>query len=325
MKTLPLVSVVTPFYNTEKFLGECIESVLRQSYLNWQYVLVDNCSTDQSGAIAQRYAREHPEKIRVVRTETFLSQVENYNFALAEIDAESKYCKMVQADDWLFPDCIRSMVELAEEHPRVGIVAAYELEGDEVRLDGLPYPSPEVTGREAAGVYFVRGKYLFGTPTSLLFRSDLVRSRKPFFDERYAPFEDGHACFDLLKTCNFGFVHQVLTYTRRDNDSIISRVRPFGLELFLRYSLLAVHGRDFLSPEIFDLRMKEARREYLSFLSGAACARHRESREFWQFHRKGLASIGETLDWQLLWSWIPRTLMERTWAGAWRAWDRITN
>jgi len=49
----PLVSVVTPFYNTQAFLPECIESVLRQSYENWEYLLVDNCSTDGSGEIAQ--------------------------------------------------------------------------------------------------------------------------------------------------------------------------------------------------------------------------------------------------------------------------------
>jgi hypothetical protein len=45
---------------------------------------------------------------------SFLSQVQNYNFALSRISPDSKYCKMVQADDWLFPDCVRSMVEVAE-------------------------------------------------------------------------------------------------------------------------------------------------------------------------------------------------------------------
>jgi hypothetical protein len=53
----------------------------------------------------------------------------------------------LQADAWSFPNCIKSMVGLA--YPSVGLVAAYQLEGDEVRLNGLPYPSPEVSGREA--------------------------------------------------------------------------------------------------------------------------------------------------------------------------------
>lgn len=78
-----------------------------------------------------------------------LSDVQNYNFSLSCITTSSKYCKMVQADDWLLPDCMRNMVEVAEAHPSVGIVCAYECEDDEIRLDGLPYPSTKVPGRPA--------------------------------------------------------------------------------------------------------------------------------------------------------------------------------
>ena len=111
MESSPLVSVVTPFYNTREFLAECIESVLRQTYTNWEYILVDNCSTDGSSDIAEQYAARFPETIRLIHTASFLSQVRNYNFALSHISHDSKYCKMVQADDWIFPDCLRSMVE----------------------------------------------------------------------------------------------------------------------------------------------------------------------------------------------------------------------
>lgn len=319
----PLVSVVTPFYNTDAYLEECIDSVLRQTYSNWEYILVNNCSTDKSAEIASHYARQHPGKICLQQNTVFLSQVQNYNTALRALSPESKYCKVVQADDWLFPDCIQRMVEVAEEHPAVGIVAAYELEGDEVRLDGLPYPSPEVPGQLAGRLYFIRDKYLFGTPTSLLLRSDIVRSRDPFYDERYAPFEDGHACFDLLKTWNFGFVHQVLTYSRRDNESIISKVRPFGLQLFLRFSMLVVHGRDYLSDEEYGRKLKQAEYEYFSFLSKCASAWHRESSDFWEFHRKALASVNRSLDWRLLAKWIPQALAEKAWHRAWGLWNRI--
>ncbi len=318
----PLVSIVTPFYNTEAHLEECISSVFRQTYSNWEYILLNNCSTDKSAETVERCARKHSGKVRLEHNVSFLSQVQNYNAALRLISPHSKYCKVVQADDWLFPDCIRSMIKIAEAHPRVGIVAAYELEGDEVRLDGLPYPSPEVSGREASRLYFLRGKYLFGTPTSLLLRSDLIRSREPFYNEGYAPFEDGHACFDLLKTWNFGFVHQVLTYSRRDNESIISKVHSFGLELFLHLSMLVAHGRDYLSEQEYRQCLKKAEREYFSFLSKRACAWDRESQDFWEFHRKGLASVNYSLGWRLA-KWIPRAVIEKTWCRTWDTWDRL--
>jgi glycosyltransferase involved in cell wall biosynthesis len=283
---------------------------------------MDNCSTDGSSEVAAHYASRFPGKIRLIHTESFLSQVQNYNFALSCISPSSSYCKMVQADDWLFPDCIRSMVEVAEGHPTVGIVAAYELEGDEVRLDGLPYPSTELSGRHVGRLYFLRGTYLFGTPTSLLMRSELIRSRSPFYDGRYAPFEDGHACFDLLKTWNFGFVHQVLTYSRRDNEGIISRVRSFGLELFLHLSMLVAHGRDYLSQEEYDRCLKHAERQYFLYLARCACKLDRMSREFWEFHRKGLASVNYSLGWRRLGKWIPRALLEKTWEAFWARWDK---
>jgi glycosyltransferase involved in cell wall biosynthesis len=321
----PLVSVVTPFYNTEAYLEECIMSVIRQTYTNWEYVLVDNCSTDTSTEIAERYARQYPGRIRLQHNKAFLSQVQNYNAALRAISMESKYCKMVQADDWLFPDCIRSMVQVAEAHPTAGIVAAYELEGTQVRLDGLPYPSAEVSGRDVGRLYFLRGTYLFGTPTSLLLRSDILRSRDPFYDERYTPFEDAHACFDLLKTWRFGFVHQVLTYSRRDNESIISKVRTYGLEPFLHFSALVAHGRDYLSEGEYRQCFEKAEREYFSFLGKYACGRHRQVDDFWEFHRKGLASVDYTLDWRLLAKWIPRAFIEKAWSLSWKTWDRLTS
>jgi hypothetical protein len=126
-----------------------------------------------------------------------------------------------------------------------------------------------------------------------------------------------------LKTWNFGFVHQVLTYTRRDNGGIIANVRPFSLERFLRFSMLAVHGRDYLSEDEYRISMKQAERDYFSFLGKCACARHPESHEFWEFHRNGLASVNRVLDWRLLSTWIPRAMMEKAWTQAWGAWDRI--
>jgi glycosyltransferase involved in cell wall biosynthesis len=321
VQSAPLVSVVTPFYNTCDYLAECIESVLRQTHANWEYVLVDNCSTDGSSEIAAEYAGRFPDKIHVVRPQAFLSQVQNYNFALTCISPESKYCKMVQADDWLFPECIKSMVQAAEEHPSVGIVAAYLLEGNEVRLGGLPYATTALSGRDVCRLYFLKGTYLFGSPSSILIRSDLARSRMPFFDERYAPFEDGHACFDLLASCDFGFVHQVLTYSRSDNAGIMSRIHHFGLAPFLHFSTLVAHGREHLSTEEYDRCFRKAKREYFVHLAKAACALRPESREFWDFHRKGMAGINYSLDWKRLARWLPRAVVEKAWEALWRRWD----
>src|SRR5215470_7570143 len=111
----PLVSVVTPVYNGEKYLAECIESVLAQTYVNWEYIIINNCSKDRTLEIAQYYARID-RRIRVHNNETFIGMIENHNIAFQQISPTSSYCKMVHADDWLFPECIMQMVKVAEAH-----------------------------------------------------------------------------------------------------------------------------------------------------------------------------------------------------------------
>ena len=178
----PQVSVVTPFFDTERYLAECIESVLGQSFGDFEYLLVDNQSSDGSNEIAASYARQDS-RIRLIRTPTFLNQVANYNFALRQISAESRYVKMVQADDWIFPRCLAEMVELAEANPGVAIVSSFELKGTEVHGTGLPPWRRVIPGREACRLHLLEGIYMFGSPSTLLVRADIVRARDPFYAE----------------------------------------------------------------------------------------------------------------------------------------------
>ena len=110
----PLVSVVTPFYNTEPYLAECIESVLAQSFTNFEYILVDNCSTDQSHRVAETYAKRDP-RIKLVTTSRFLQQIDNYNYAVSLCSRDSKYCKIVEADNYIFRECLLLMVKAFEQ------------------------------------------------------------------------------------------------------------------------------------------------------------------------------------------------------------------
>lgn len=226
------MSVLTPVYNGEEFLRECIESVLKQNYDNWEYVLVNNQSTDRTLQIIEEYAAREP-RIRVHNNEEFLPQMENLNHAFRQISPESKYCKVVHADDWLFPECLSRMVKVAEEYPSVGIVSAYRLDGDKVELDGLPYPSNFNSGREIARKYLLQGFSKFGSPSSLLIRSELIRKRDKMYDESFLSSDTG-ACLDLLKESDFGFVHQVLTYTRLHENSVTNTIAE--------QSFASIHG-----------------------------------------------------------------------------------
>ena len=129
----PLVSVVTPVYNTAPYLAECIESVLGQTYANLEYVLLDNNSNDGSIDIANQYAARD-KRIRVLGCSDHVGQIANYNRALQCINSDSKYTKVVEADNWLYPECLEKMVGLAETQDSIDIVGSYNITEHAVRF-----------------------------------------------------------------------------------------------------------------------------------------------------------------------------------------------
>jgi len=288
LKSKPLVSVVTPVYNTEKYLADCIESVLGQSYDHWEYVIVNNCSTDRSLEIAQHYAGQD-DRIRIHNNSRFLNQMENWNHAMRQISAESQYCKVVHADDWLFPACLAQMVAVAEADPSVGMVGAYRLDEDQVNLDGLPYPSPAISGRNLCRSALLGGPYLFGSPTSLLIRSDLVRARPTFYNEANIH-ADKEVCYDLLQNSDFGFVHQVLTYTRRHNETTTTFIRRFETYRIGHLIILKKYGPIYLTPEEYERRLKQRIEAHYKFLGEKVF--ELKEKAFWRYHKNELEKLG---------------------------------
>jgi len=292
----PLVSVVTPFHNTAPYLAQCIESVLAQSYTRFEYILVDNCSTDGSGEIAETYARRDP-RIRLIRRPQLLSQVQNYNAALTEISGDSQYCKIVQADDWIFPDCLRLMVQAFEQSESIGLVSAYDLKGNTVRGSGFPYGKPLLPGKELARLCLRTGLFVFGSPTTVMYRSSLVRSQQPFYDEALLH-EDTEKCMQILETCDFGFVYQVLSFLRMDDESISAAFRTFQPEALDRYILVQRYAPVFLEADEARALQKHTKRWYYDVLAHQAL--RFQGHDFWHYHQGGLKTLGETLDWPYL-------------------------
>ena len=252
----PLVSIVTPVYNGEKYMQECVESVLAQTYQHWEYIIVNNCSTDRTLEIVTSYAKQNA-KIKVYSNDSLVNALQNHNKALRCISSESKYCKLLHADDWLFPSCLEMMVRVNEANPSVGIVGSYGLAGDRVVSDGLPYGAEVVPGGELARLALLRRIQPFQSPTSLLIRSDIVRQRDPFYDEENIH-ADHMACYEILRSCDYGFVHQVLTYIRKHTDSITSSTAsPLDMFQLTTLDLLTRYGPEFLTRDEFEERLKE--------------------------------------------------------------------
>ena len=287
----PLVSIVTPVYNGADYLAECIESVLRQAYQNYEYIVVNNCSTDGTLQIAMDYAAKNS-RIRVHNNEKFVGVIANHNIAFRLMSSEAKYCKVVSADDFILPDCLARMVELAEANPTVGLVGVYQLSGSGVKWQGLKYPQAVVPGREMCRRIFLGmdKTFGFGSPTSLLYRADLVR-KQPDFYPNPSPHSDSSACFNCLAESDYGFVYEVLAFERIHEATQSHASAKIDRFVSANFNDVICYGPLYLSKDEQAGKLAEMQGKYHHLLARNLLVGNRQ-KEFWDYHKGRLAELG---------------------------------
>jgi len=142
----PLVSVCVPTYNYGRFLRDCIESVRAQTLSDWELILCDDCSTDETAELAKQYMAIDS-RIRYVRNEQRLGM--NANLKRAAEQGRGRYLKILCADDWLAPKCLETMAALLGKHETVVLATCAEIHTDQ-------YGTP------------LQVQFLFGEPLSIV-------------------------------------------------------------------------------------------------------------------------------------------------------------
>lgn len=283
----PLVSVVTPVYNGGKYLAECIESIVAQTYGNWEYTIVNNCSTDDSLEIAESYQKKDP-RITVITNDHFVSAIDNHNIAFRTISDRSTYCKLVSADDWLYPQCLATLVEAAESDPSVSIVQGYVVNSNGVRWPGLPPGTSVFGGREIGRLYLLGAMEFAGIPSSNLFRSSFVRSSDRFFPGS-RPSADAAACLNCLQHGDFALVHQIVSFERIHNEAVTAAVREMDSYLLDRIELLLQYGPIFLTQNESSAQLKKMLHYYYGVLAKSLLTFR--GAEYRGYHKQRLAEL----------------------------------
>ena len=110
---MPLLSIIIPVYQAEKYLGKCIDSILNQAFSDFELILVDDGSTDGSEKICDEYARKD-KRIKVIhQANQGVSSARNTGLAYAS----GEYITFVDADDWIEQNLFQECMKVAEKHP----------------------------------------------------------------------------------------------------------------------------------------------------------------------------------------------------------------
>lgn len=218
-----LVSIIIPIYNVEKYLRQCIESVIAQRYINIEIILVDDGSPDNCGKICDEYA-EKDSRIKVIHKKNEgLSVARNVGIDIARGD----YLMFVDSDDWVEPTFCERALETAILHSvdcvAFGVNVIYE-GGSIIKFDPI---SPRFISTEESIGRLVDGRSPHNGVWNKIYKSNLFKTiRFP----RDMIFEDQAVMYLLLHQSNGVYVISDKTYNyRRRSDSLSGDIYSFQM------------------------------------------------------------------------------------------------
>lgn len=217
----PLVSVLMPAYNAEKYIAEAIESILNQTYKNFELIIIDDFSTDRTWEIIQKYQKKD-KRISAFQNAENLYIAKNRNALLKK--AVGKYIAWQDADDISLPNRIQKQVELLEKNPDVGIVGGYLLfyQDDKV-ISTRKYDTTDDKLRQKIFRYSPVAQ-----PAAMIRKECFERVGE--YNPKYPPAEDIDMSFRIGKYYKFANLSEpVIKYRQYDESATFLRLKKIEL------------------------------------------------------------------------------------------------
>ncbi len=236
MPNQPLVSVIIPTYNCDRYIAQALESVLQQQNCPYEVIIIDDGSTDSTQAVLQPYQNS----IRYLRQQNQgVAAARNHGIAVAQADLIA----FLDADDYFLPDKLTRQAAIFAKRPDLGIVHSgwqrVDSEGNKL-LDVRPWQKiPELTLET-----WLRHKPVL--PSAMMFRREWLQYVGGF-DARFPPAEDTDLVLKLaLKGCRSTWLRQITVCYRQHEQSAMHKGLPQAR------SLSAVTDNFFTQPNLPD-------------------------------------------------------------------------
>lgn len=250
----PKISVLMPVYNAEKYLGVALQSILDQSFRDFEFIIIDDGSTDNSLRIIKEYAVKD-KRIVVLRSDKNLRTTKTLNKGLRL--AKGKYVVRMDADDWSYPDRLQKQFEFMEKHKEVG-VSGGAIEVCDRNLKVLNVRKYPISDSEARKIIFRYSP--FAHPATIWIKAML--DKVGGYNENIPLSQDYELYFRIGKICKFANLDSVLLKLRVHDDSS-SIIRGRYQEQFAIYTRI----KAFLEIGGYDMTFGDKLYTFLQMLS----------------------------------------------------------
>jgi glycosyltransferase involved in cell wall biosynthesis len=223
-----MVSVLMPVYNAEKYLAEAIESILKQTYNKFEFIIINDGSTDSSEEIIKSYSDS---RIRYIKNEKNVRLVATLNKGIDLI--RTRYLVRMDADDLSLPGRIEELVNYMENNPGVGVCgSSMEVFGDENGVQNFPETDEEI-----------KVTMLFESciphPAAII-RMSVLNENQTRYDERFIHMEDYYLWHRLRNSTQFHNLKKVLYKYRISGNNITLKNKATyreRLRVFMQFQL----------------------------------------------------------------------------------------
>lgn len=184
----PKVSIIIPVYNAEKHIRRCIESVLKQDFVDFELILMNDGSKDSSGEICDEYAKNDSRIIVIHKENTGVSDTRNQAISMAR----GEYLQFLDSDDWIIPEATGLLVRMADEHQCDMVIADfYRVVGERLSQKGQIREN-EVLTREAFAMEMMENPadFYYGVLWNKLYKKNLIQEHRLFMDKDISWCED---------------------------------------------------------------------------------------------------------------------------------------
>ena len=210
----PTITVLMPMYNSEEFIREAIDSIITQTFTDFEFLIIDD-SSDKSYEIVKSYSDP---RIRIIKNSPPLGLRKSSNLGIRE--AKGKYIARMESDDIAFPNRLEKQFKFMESHPKVTVSGCYiETFGNETGVWKFPLTDAEIKAGLIWGI-------TIGHPTSF-FRREFLLSEKLFYNEDgFSYAEDWEFFYTMRNKAVFQNIGEVLYRYRRSGGSVTKRMKP---------------------------------------------------------------------------------------------------
>ena len=213
-----MLSIIIPLYNKQAVIARTIESILSQSYINWELIIVDDGSTDGSDEVVRLYLGD--QRIRyILKPNGGVSSARNRGIK----EAKGEWICYIDADDYFLPEGLKTMVELAEKYNVKVAAGRFLIEIKKKRFPGVNGKREGVLEDNFKEWFFI---FVLLRAGAAVFHAELLKNH--LFDETLSRYEDAKSLFEILRENRMAYTPiDVMTYSL-DNLGLSGKVADFS-------------------------------------------------------------------------------------------------